>query len=150
MILDRVLSIIYGFNFQPYGSYVPAGFTFWGHIANGSIAALALFFVFKLYDYGTKRRIIFLRVLPFVIFAAIGALIPYLGDSEHLAKNNMTGTLPVYLLANDLYVFLIGVLAYRVAKSNRVRAIVVAVMVVIFVCVHFLIYAPMFPEFYWS
>ncbi len=150
MILDRVLSIIYGFNFQPYGSYVPPGFTFWGHIGNGSVAALGLFLTFKLYDYGTKRRIMFLRVLPFLIFAAVGALIPYFNDSEHLAKNNMSGTLPVYLLANDLYVFFTGVLAYRVARSNRVRVIAVVVMLVIFMCVHFLVYAPMFPEFYWS
>jgi hypothetical protein len=150
MILDRVLSIIYGFNFQPYGSYAPPGFTFWGHIGNGSAAALGLFLTFKLYDYATKRRIIFLRILPLLIFAAIGALIPYFADSEHLAKNNMSGTLPVYLLANDLYVFLTGVLAYRVASSNRIKAITVVVMIVIFVCVHFLVYAPMFPEFYWS
>jgi len=150
MILDRVLSIIYGFNFQPYGSYAPPGFTFWGHIGNGSAAALGLFLTFKLYDYATKRRIIFLRILPFLIFAAVGALIPYFNDSEHLAKNNMSGTLPVYLLANDLYVFLTGMLAYRIARVNRVRVIVVAVMVVIFACVHFLVYAPMFPEFYWS
>lgn len=150
LILDRVLSIIYGFNFQPYGSYVPPGFTFWGHIANGSAAALGLFLVFKLYDYGTRKRILFLRILPFLIFAAIGALIPYFADAEHLAKNNMAGTLPVYLLANDLYVFLTGVLAYRVAKSNRAKAIAAAVMMAIFICVHFLVYAPMFPEFYWS
>ena len=150
MILDRVLSIIYGFNFQPYGSYAPPGFTFWGHIGNGSAAALGLFLTFKLYDYATKRRIIFLRILPFLIFAAVGALIPYFNDSEHLAKNNMSGTLPVYLLANDLYVFLTGVLTYRIARANRVRVIVVAVMVVIFTCVHFLVYAPMFPEFYWN
>jgi len=150
MILDRSLSIIYGFNFQPYGPYAPPGFAIWGHIGNGSAAALVLFLTFKLYDYATKRRIIFLRVLPFLIFAAIGALIPYFADSEHLTKNNMADTLPIYLLANDLYVFLTGVLAYRVARSNRVRVIVVALLMVIFMCVHFLVYAPMFPEFYWS
>ena len=42
MNLDRMLSLFYGFNFQPYGEYVPRGFTYWGHLGNGSLAALGL------------------------------------------------------------------------------------------------------------
>ena len=30
MNLDRLLSLVYGFNFQPYGEYVPTGFTYLG------------------------------------------------------------------------------------------------------------------------
>jgi len=54
MILDRALSLIYGFNFQPYGPHMPLGFTFWGHIFNSSLAALGLFITFKLYNYGKE------------------------------------------------------------------------------------------------
>ena len=42
MNLDRMLSLFYGFNFQPYCEYVPRGFTYWGHLGNGSLAALGL------------------------------------------------------------------------------------------------------------
>ena len=55
MILDRLLSLIYGFNFQPYGPYMPPGFTIWGHLLNGSAAAFGLFLTFKLYGYGEKK-----------------------------------------------------------------------------------------------
>lgn len=150
MILDRSLSLIFGFNFQPYGDYVPPGFTIWGHFANGSVAALALFFVFKLYDHGRKKRSRFLIVLPFVIFAVIGALIPYLADAEHLAKNGMGDVLPIYLAANDIYVFLTGFLAYKAANSNLKKLILLLILGAGFVIVHFIFYAPAFPEFYWS
>ena len=52
------------------------------------------------------------------------------------------------MLTNDLYIFLADVLVYRVARSNRIKAIVVVVMSVIFICIHFFIYMPMFSEFY--
>ncbi len=55
MNLDRLLSLVYGFNFQPYGKYVPRGFTYWGHLANGSSAAAGLFLTFKLDEVGIKR-----------------------------------------------------------------------------------------------
>ena len=61
MILDIVLSLIYGFDFQPYGPYMPTGFTIWGHLLNGSAAAFGLFLTFKLYDYGKKRANFFCR-----------------------------------------------------------------------------------------
>jgi len=47
MILDRVLSLIYGFNFQPYGASVPLGFTIWGHFANGSLAIFGIWVLLK-------------------------------------------------------------------------------------------------------
>jgi hypothetical protein len=150
MILDRALSLIFGFNFQPYGPHMPPGFTFWGHLANGSAAALGLFLTFKIYDYGKKKDILFFKILPFVIFGIIGALIPYMNDSNHLEKNGMGHTLPYYVIANDLYVFFTGFLAYRVARSNKARSILLLALAIIFVIIHFLFYAPMFPEFYWS
>ena len=149
MVLDRALSVIYGFNFQPYGPYAPPGFPIWGHIGNGSIAAFCLYVVFKLYDYGTKKGILFLRILPFIIFAIIGALIPYFNDSQHLAKHDMSHTLPLYLIVNDLYVFLTGFLTYKVAKPIRAKLIFLLIMAIAFLCLHFLAYAPMFPDFYW-
>ncbi|MGQ9719134.1 MAG: hypothetical protein ACUVWK_04785 [Nitrososphaerales archaeon] len=105
MILDRLLSIIYGFNFQPYGSYVPPGFTIWGHIFNGSLAALGLFLTFKLFDYGRNKGTWFLQVLALTIFFVVGALIPFMADADHLAKIGQANTIPVYVVMNDLYVF---------------------------------------------
>ena len=55
MNLDRLLSLVYGFNFQPYGEYVPQGFTIWGHLANGSGAAAGLYLTFKLDEVGRIR-----------------------------------------------------------------------------------------------
>jgi hypothetical protein len=150
MILDRSLSLVYGFNFQPYGPGMPPGFTYWGHIANGSAAALGLLLTFWVYDYGKRKNNLFLKILPFVIFAIIGALIPYFNDASHLEKNGMGHTLPYYIIANDLYVFFFGFLAYRLARSNFARVIAVLVLALIFIVIHFVLYAPRFPEFYWS
>ncbi len=149
MVLDRALSVIYGFNFQPYGEWAPPAFPIWGHIGNGSAAALGLYLVFKLYDYGTRKGNLFLRILPFFIFAIIGAVIPYMNDARHLAKNGMENTLPVYIIGNDLYVFLTGFLSYKVAGSISAKLILLLVLAVIFICLHFLLYMPMFPDFYW-
>jgi len=150
MILDRALSLIFGFNFQPYGPNMPPGFTFWGHIANGSAAALGLFLTFKIYDYGKKKDNLFFKILPFVIMGTIGALIPYMNDSNHLEKNGMGHILPYYVISNDLYVFFTGFLAYRLARSNKAKALLLLALAIIFVIIHFLFYALMFPEFYWS
>jgi hypothetical protein len=150
MILDRLLSIIYGFNFQPYGSYMPPGFTIWGHILNGSAAALGLFLTFKLYGYGEKKGKWFLQVLALAIFFAVGALIPFMNDAEHLTKNGQAATIPIYVIANDLYVFFWGLLTYRTARSIKTKAVVLSTLFFVFLIVHFVFYAPMFPEFYWS
>jgi hypothetical protein len=150
LILDRLLSIIYGFNFQPYGAHMPAGFTIWGHILNGSAAALGLFLTFKLFDYGEKKGMRFLQVLALGIFFAVGAVIPFMNDAEHLTNHGQAGTIPIYVIANDLYVFFFGLLTYRIARSIKAKAIVLSTLFFVFLVVHFVFYAPMFPEFYWS
>jgi hypothetical protein len=150
LILDRLLSIIYGFNFQPYGAHMPAGFTIWGHILNGSAAALGLFLTFKLFDYGEKKGRRFLQVLALGIFFAVGAVIPFMNDAEHLTNHGQAGTIPIYVIANDLYVFFFGLLTYRIARSIKAKAIVLSTLFFVFLVVHFVFYAPMFPEFYWS
>ena len=129
---------------------MPLGFTFWGHIFNGSAAALGLFLTFKLYDYGKKKRVLYLRILPFLIYVAIGALIPYINDAQHLEKHGMGSTIPVYILANDLYVFLFGLLVYRVVKSNQMKSVLLVALFAAFLLIYFILYVPIFPEFYWS
>ena len=86
MNLDRVLSLVYGFNFQPYGEYAPPGFTYWGHLVNGSIAATGLFLTFKLDEVGRKRGKRLIQFSGYAFYALIIAYIPYINDAEHLAK----------------------------------------------------------------
>jgi len=150
MILDRVLSLIYGFNFQPYGPWAPPGFTVWGHAANGSLAALGTYLTFRLYGYGERENRLLLQILALAIFAVVGAAIPYMNDAEHLIKNGAGATLPVYIVANDLYVFTWGLLSHRVLKSNRAKAFLLGFMGASFLFIHLFLYVPRFPEFYWS
>ena len=150
MILDRLLSLIYGFNFQPYGPYMPPGFTIWGHLLNGSAAAFGLFLTFKLYGYGEKKGMWFLQVLALGIFFAVGAFIPFMNDAEHLTNHGQAATIPIYVIANDLYVFFWGLLTYRMARSIKTKAVVLSTLFFVFLILHFVFYAPMFPEFYWS
>ena len=150
MILDRGLSLIYGFNFQPYGPWVPPGFTVWGHAANGSLAALGTYLTLRLYGYGERENRLYLQVLALAIFAVVGAVIPYMNDAEYLVESGAGATLPVYIVANDLYVFTWGLLSHRVLKSNRARAILLMFMGASFLFIHLFLYVPRFPEFYWS
>ncbi|MBT3284903.1 hypothetical protein HN807_01310 [Candidatus Bathyarchaeota archaeon] len=150
MNLDRMLSIIYGFNFQPYGEYAPKGFTYWGHLGNGSLAAIALFLTFKLEEVGSKRGNRFIQYSGYAIYAFIGAFIPYMNDTEHLTKNGAANTLLPYILGNDIYVFAMGWLAYRAADSIKKKTYTVAFLGFAFLINHFLFFAPRFPEFYWS
>lgn len=149
MCLDRILSLIYGFNFQPYGPSLPPGFTIWGHAANGSLAALGTYITFRLYRYGEEKNRLSLRILALAIFATIGAIIPYMNDAEHIVKNGAGGTLPAYVAANDAYVFLWGLLSHRILKPRQ-KAALLGLLAAAFVLIHFTLYAPMFPEFYWS
>ncbi|TEU11654.1 hypothetical protein E3J20_02480 [Candidatus Bathyarchaeota archaeon] len=146
---DRILSLIYGFNFQPYGPSLPPGFTIWGHAANGSLAALGTYITFRLYRYGEEKNRLSLRILALAIFATIGAIIPYMNDAEHIVKNGAGGTLPAYIAANDAYVFLWGLLSHRILKPRQ-KAALLGLLAAAFVLIHFTLYAPMFPEFYWS
>lgn len=150
MILDRVLSLIYGFNFQPFGPGMPPGFTFWGHIFNGSIAAFGLFLTFKLYRYGEERKMLFLQFLALGVFFIIGAVIPYLNDAHYITSKGMGSTIPVYIIANDIYVFFWGLLMFRIVKSTKKKVMLLGMMFIAFLLIHFVLYAPMFPEFYWS
>lgn len=150
MILDRVLSLIYGFNFQPFGPRMPFGFTVWGHIFNGSLAAFGLFLTFKLYDYGKERRMRFLQILVLGIAFTVGAIIPYVNDAAYIESRGLGNTIPAYVVANDLYLLLCGVLIFRIAKSTRKRATVLGMTFIIFLIIHFALYVPRFPEFYWS
>lgn len=150
MILDRALSLIYGFNFQPYGPHMPPGFTFWGHIFNGSLAALGLFITFKLYDYGKEKNKRFLQILALSIFFVIGATLPYMNDAAYIESHGMGNTIPVYIIANDLYVFSWGLLMFKITRSIKKKAITLGVMFSVFLLIHFALYVPMFPEFYWS
>jgi len=150
MILDRGLSLIYGFNFQPFGSNMPPGFTLWGHIVDGSLAALGLFVTFKLYDYGRGTGRGYLQLLALGVYFATGAVIPYVNDAAYIAMHGMEGTLPVYIVANDLYVFWWGLLMFKMARTISRRALIFGAMLLLFLVIHFALYAPRFPEFYWS
>jgi hypothetical protein len=150
MILDRVLSVIYGFNFQPFGPYMPTGFTIWGHLFDASLQAVGLYLVFRLYDFGEVRNRKSLQVLALVIYLAIGAVIPYLNDSAYIASRGMGSTVPVYIVLVDLYFFSWGLLTFRLVRPIKNRAILLGAAFTIFLVIHFVIYAPMFPEFYWS
>ena len=150
MTLDRTLSLIYGFNFQPYGPWAPPGFTIWGHAANGSLAALGTYLTFRLYSYGERENRPYFQILALAIFAVVGAVIPYMNDSEHLIKNGAGATLPVYIVANDLYVFTWGLLTHRILKPNRDKALLLLFMGISFLFIHIFLYVPRFPEFFWS
>ena len=150
MNLDRLLSLVYGFNFQPYGEYAPQGFTYWGHLANGSMAAAALFLTFKLDEVGRRRGNRLIQYAGYAAYAVIGAYIPYMNDAEHLAKNGAADTLLPYVLGNDIYVFAMGWLAYRGADTVRKKAYAVLFLGFAFMFIHFIVYAPRFPGFYWS
>jgi hypothetical protein len=114
------------------------------------MAALGLYLTFKIFDHGKSKGSAGLQALGLLIFFVIGAVIPYMNDAEHLTKNGAGSTLLIYLAFNDLYVFCVGVLAYRYAKSNRRRFFALACLGFLFLVIHFGFYARMFPEFYWS
>ncbi|MBT0159034.1 hypothetical protein G4O51_03520 [Candidatus Bathyarchaeota archaeon A05DMB-2] len=73
-----------------------------------------------------------------------------MNDAEPLTKNGQAATIPIYVIANDLYVFFWGLLTYRIARSIETKALVLSTLFFAFLIVHSVFYAPMFPEFYWS
>jgi len=149
MILDRILSLVYGFNFQPYGEFAPKGFPIWGHFFNGGAAALGAFCTFWCYDWGKKKNKPIIQIGAILFILTVGAIIPYLNDYEHLAKNGKENTLLIYLIFNDLYVFTWGFLMYIVAKSKLAKLYVLISLIAIFLFIHFVLYLPQFPDFYW-
>lgn len=102
------------------------------------------------YEAGRKRGNRIIQYIGYVFFGVIGTYIPYMNDAEHLLNHGAYGTLRPYLLANVLYVFGLGYLAYRAADTNGKRIKAVIVLAAVFLLVHLLFYAPRFPEFYWS
>jgi hypothetical protein len=150
MCLDRILSLVYGFNFQPYGPGMPPGFTFWGHLFNGGTAALGTYLAFEVYSFGERRGLPVVQGVAACVCGAILLFVPYFNDAEHLAKNGAGSTLLPYVVANALYVFLWGLLTHRVLKTLRGKALLMLALAAAFVVIHFGFYAPSFPEFYWS
>jgi len=148
MILDRLLSIIYGFNFQPFGPSMPPGFSIWGHLFNGSLAAFALYLVFKAYDHWDKKRRNILKFLPIFIFFVVGALVPYMNDFSYLVENGVGNTVFAYVIFNDIYLFLVGFFTFKKSNTLKKKIIMLISLFIIFVVVHFF-YTQSFPEFYW-
>ncbi|MEM4201672.1 MAG: hypothetical protein QW786_00475, partial [Candidatus Hadarchaeum sp.] len=111
MIFDRLLSVTFGFNFQPYGPQVPIGFPIWGHILDGSLAIFAVWLWMKVLERaGGVKHSRLLKVITTLIIMIPFFLIPYVADSQHLIKNGLEGMIPFYVLANVAYVFWPGLL----------------------------------------
>jgi len=151
MILDRLLSVIFGYNFQPYGPYVPPGFTIWGHLFNGSMAIFGVWIWLKLLDLAGRGK------HPLALGAAATAValfplfwIPYSADADHLIKHSSGGLIPLYVLANAAYVAVAGVVTLRLIKSKKWRLVLLLSLFAAFLLVHFALYAPMFFEFRWT
>lgn len=151
MILDRLLSVIFGYNFQPYGAYVPAGFTLWGHLFNGALAIFGVWVWLKLLELVARRR------HPWIFGLAVSAvamlpmfLIPYSNDADHLIRHGSGSVVPLYVLANAAYVAVAGVVILKLLKSTKWRLVFLLGLFAAFLLIHFLLYAPMFPEFQWT
>lgn len=151
MILDRVLSVTFGFNFQPYGSYVPPGFTLWGHLANGSMALFVVWAMLKIWDVaGCSKHPAILRAADIALFLPIFLWIPYHNDATHLILHGCGDVIPLYAVANAIYVAGAGVAVLRFVTSTKWRLILLVGLFATFLFIHFVIYAPMFPEFQWT
>jgi len=150
MILDRLLSVVFGYNFQPYGPYVPAGFTIWGHLFNGTLAIFDVWLWLKLLERaGRSSHPWLLRVIATAATMFPPFFIPYAGDAEHLIKNGSGGVIPLYVIANAAYVVLAGVATLKLIKPKW-RMVFLLGLFAAFLVLHFVIYAPMFPEFQWT
>ena len=151
MILDRALSLIFGYNFQPYGASVPPGFTVWGHLFNGSTAILGIWIWLELLELAGRGRYSWaLRAAVTAAALFLPFWIPYSNDAEHLIKHGSGGAIPAYVLANAAYVTLAGIVTLRLFKSKKSRIVFLLVLLAAFLLVHFILYAPRFPEFQWT
>jgi hypothetical protein len=150
MILDRLLSVAFGHNFQPYGSYVPPGFTVWGHLFNGSLAVFDVWAWLKLLGRaGRSKRPWPWRAVVTAVLMVPAFLIPYGNDAEYLTKLGFGGAIPLYVMANAAYVVLAGIVSLKLARSKWGAALLLALLAA-FLLFHFIVYAPMFPEFQWT
>jgi hypothetical protein len=151
MILDRMLSAIFGFNSQPYGPYAPLGFALWGHLGNGSLALLGMWLLVKVWALvGRRRHPWVLRALALVAFVSIYLWIPYNNDANHLIKNGRGDAISLYVVANSLYVLIAGLSSLRLAASVRWKSALLGLLFLAFLLVHFVLYVPMFPDFQWT
>ncbi len=151
MILDRALSVIFGFNFQPYGSHVPPGFTLWGHLANGSMAIFGVWAMLKIWDVtGRSRHPVILRAVVIVLFSSLFLWIPHNNDATHLISHGAGDVIPLYVVTNALYVVGAGVAILRLVTSTKWRLALIGGLFATFLFIHFALYAPMFPEFQWT
>ncbi len=152
MILDRVLSIAYGFNFQPYGSSYPMGFTVWGHMFNGSMVALGAWLSFvKVWDYveGARYQWVF-RTVVTILFFVPHALVTLSGDGPYLVSRGFGSIIPLHVAATGLFLATGGVISLRAFASAKQRAVFLWLLFLTFLFVHFIVYAPVFPEFRWT
>jgi len=151
LILDRSLSLVFGYNFQPYGPYVPQGFTVWGHLVNGTIAISVMWVWLKLLSIARQRKYgLVLGSLATAVWLFIACLVPYTGDAEHLIKNGSGAVLPWYVAANAAYLSIAGIVILKLVKKTKWRLVFLLALFAAFLLIHVLLYAPMFPEFQWT
>ncbi len=151
MILDRALSLIFGFNFQPYGAHVPPGFTLWGHLFNGSMAIFGVWVMLKIWGISERSGYRwFIRAAVVVLGFSIGLWMPYNNDASYLISRGVGDVIPLYTLGNAIYVLGAGVVTLRLFSTKRRKAAFLIVLLLTFLFVHFFLYAPMFPEFQWT
>lgn len=151
MMWDRMLSLIIGANFQPYGPSVPQGFTVWGHIFNGSIALFGVWIWLKLW--GLSGRSEYKWILRFIVTAIAltpAAWIPYTADAAYLVSLGHGSLIPLYLAANVIFVWTAGVVALRLFNSNKWKLVFLVSLFIAFLFIHFAPYAPAFSEFQWT
>ncbi|MEM2890619.1 MAG: hypothetical protein QW358_04730, partial [Candidatus Hadarchaeum sp.] len=89
-----------------------------------------------------------LKVITTLIIMIPFFLIPYVADSQHLIKNGLEGMIPFYVLANAAYVFLAGIVTLVVVRT-RWRLVLLSGLFLAFLFLHFVLYVPMSPDFYW-
>ena len=107
----------------------------------------------KLVEVPLSRLPIIITMAPMpaaLLMPILSARIPLGIASAASIISGMENIIPVYVIANDLYVFSWGLLMFKIAKSVKKKAITLAVMFSVFLFIHFALYVPMFPEFYWS
>jgi hypothetical protein len=149
MILDRFLSLIYGINMQPYEDNYPTGFAIWGHLINGSAAAIVLYSLFRLYDFGKAKGSKGLRFLAVAVIIFLLTVIPYSGDASYMIDDGLGGLVVFHVIFNALYVFFWGLLLFKLKTAIKQQMVILIVMIVAFLLIHYLLYAPSFPEFRW-
>lgn len=151
MILDRVLSLVYGSNFQPYGPSVPPGFTIWGHMFNGSMALLGVWAWLKLWELGGRIKYKWVLRVAVTLVALVPMLwIPYNNDADYLVRLGHGNTIPLYMVVNAAYVWGAGIVTLKQFTTTKRRIILLLCLFAAFLFVHFVLYAPRFPEFRWT